>query len=73
MNEQVPAACPRCGSSRLIAHTASRKVFIDRNGKSVPPLTATRCLINPVVEKTSTVYICACSWVGTANELRQEG
>lgn len=68
MNNPVPPVCPHCGSARLIASSASRKIFIDHDGERIPLLTVNFNLDRPVIEEQAEQYTCSCSWRGSIEE-----
>ena len=66
-NPSLP--CPHCGSTRLVASPQSRRIFIDHDGDRIPLLTVNFNLDRPVLEETTPLYSCGCSWIGTKEEM----
>lgn len=68
MEQNKTPACPCCGSQQLIASSSCRRVFINHQGERIPLLTVNYCLDRPVIEQTSKLFSCSCSWSGSMDE-----
>jgi predicted RNA-binding Zn-ribbon protein involved in translation (DUF1610 family) len=72
MNDPKPPTCPHCGSSQLIVHNRSRRIFINHEGERIPLLTVNFRLDHPVMEESAVTYTCSCSWNGNGTDNRPE-